>query len=131
VPVLLPLASEPDPPPVRLGTLLPNVGGELLAVGGLLGNEGTPVTDGATPPLLPALFDAAGVTTVVGPPSPDGMTTGVPEMLCRPDCAAPLVVPVWGDCVEVVPVSERLPPAPTILPTGPSGSTQTTSRLEQ
>jgi hypothetical protein len=124
---------------VRVGTEVPRLGGEPLAVGGSLGSEGTPGTVGPELLLVPAVLFAEGVTTVVAPdPSVGGITVGVAALKPRsiggvPPSAGRLVVPV-DDEVDPVVVSlfcAAVAPPPTTRPPWPSGSTQTTSRFEQ
>ena len=58
------VVPEDEPLPLRVGTPLPKVGGELEAVGGLLGSEGTAAL-GPALLLVPAVLVVDGVTTVV------------------------------------------------------------------
>jgi hypothetical protein len=114
LPEVLPLllvVPDPEPPllpsvgtdPLAVGGLLgsegtdpPKVGGEPIAVGGLLGKKGTAGSDGPELLLVPAVLAAGPVSCVVAPPVP---------------CDAA--------------------PPPMMRPGGPSGSTHTTSRFEQ
>jgi hypothetical protein len=124
---------------VRLGTDAPMLGGDPLAVGGLLGSEGTAGTVGPELLLVPAVLVADGVTTVVAPvPSAEGMTVGRDALNPRRVCAAPPIVVLGAvgvaDGVEVlVPLccDAVAPPPTTLAGAPPSGRTHTTSRFEQ
>lgn len=140
VPPLVSVGTDP----LSVGTEPPRLGTEPLAVGGLLGNEGTEGTEGPVPLLVPAVLVAAGVTTVVAPDgSVGGITVAVAPLNPRPAfCGAlPPVMLDWvlwpGEVVEVpepivcVAVAPPPPPPTTRRGAAPSGKTHTTSRFEQ